>query len=319
MFPYAAQLVEAVYAASPCAEPMFYMTWGRRDGDQGNAPYFPVLGTYEGMDSMLCLRYLYMAEANDASVCPVGRVWRYLRENHPEIELYQSDGSHPSVAGTYAAACAFAVMFFHGDPLTITYFHSSLTDDIAATIRGAVHEVVYSQQASWQRPQPQASVQVDNIAAYEATILIHTTLADSIFLDFGDTYTLTHLHINTLATDTIVQHIYADTGDYQVTLIASRHCMADTAVTTLHISLPDTTGIAQFSIVNSQLSILPNPSSSLPAIMLDGKDVSQQAVITTPNGHTLPYSTWRNDAPAGVYLIRIQSDEKTLQGKFLKL
>ena len=119
VFPYAAQLVEAVYAASPCAEPMFYMTWGRRDGDAYNAQFFSVLGTYEGMDSMLYERYVYMAEANDASVCPVGRVWRRLREDHAEIELYQSDGSHPSTAGTYAAACAFAVMFFHGNPESI--------------------------------------------------------------------------------------------------------------------------------------------------------------------------------------------------------
>ena len=100
VFPYAERLVDSIYAHNPCAEPMFYMTWGRRDGDQQNAQFFPVLGTYEGMDSMLCLRYTYMAEANDASLCPVGRVWRQLRRSNPEIELYSSDGSQPSVAGT---------------------------------------------------------------------------------------------------------------------------------------------------------------------------------------------------------------------------
>ena len=81
VFPYAKRLVDSVYAHNPCGEPMFYMTWGRKNGDAGNAPYFPVLGTYEGMDSMLCERYTYMAQQNDASLCPVGRVWRYLREN----------------------------------------------------------------------------------------------------------------------------------------------------------------------------------------------------------------------------------------------
>ena len=57
VFPFAQRLVDSVYRHSPCAEPVFYMTWGRKYGDAGNAPYFPVLGTYEGMDSMLCLRY----------------------------------------------------------------------------------------------------------------------------------------------------------------------------------------------------------------------------------------------------------------------
>lgn len=121
VFPYAERLVDSVYARNPCGEPMFYMTWGRKNGDAYNAQYFPVLGTYEGMDSMLCERYTYMAQHNDASLCPVGRVWRYLRENHAEIELYQSDESHPSMAGTYAAACAFYTMFFHRDPDSIAY------------------------------------------------------------------------------------------------------------------------------------------------------------------------------------------------------
>ena len=104
VFPYAQQLVEAVYAASPCAEPMFYMTWGRKYGDEHNGRIFPPIGSYEGMDSLLALRYRMMADQNDASLCPVGRVWHYLRDNHPEIELYQPDNSHPSVSGTYAAA-----------------------------------------------------------------------------------------------------------------------------------------------------------------------------------------------------------------------
>ena len=52
-FPYAERLVDSVYAYNPCAVPMFYMTWGRENGDQQNAQYFAPLGTYEGMDSLL--------------------------------------------------------------------------------------------------------------------------------------------------------------------------------------------------------------------------------------------------------------------------
>ena len=76
VFPYASMLVDSIYAHGWCTEPMFYMTWGRRDGDNYNAQFFPPLATYEGMDSLLYLRYLQMASDNDASVCPVGRVWR---------------------------------------------------------------------------------------------------------------------------------------------------------------------------------------------------------------------------------------------------
>ena len=130
VFPYAQQLVSAVYASNPEGEAMFYMTWGRKEGDAPNAAYFPVLGTYEGMDSMLYERYMYMARTYDASVCPVGRVWRYLRANNPEIELYQLDNSHPSQAGSYAAACAFYTMIFHKSPLRIA-FDSDLETSVA--------------------------------------------------------------------------------------------------------------------------------------------------------------------------------------------
>lgn len=150
-FPYAQRLVDSIRSNNPNAEPMFYMTWGRRNGDQDNASEFPVLGTYEGMDSMLCERYTYMAETNNASLCPVGRVWRYLRTNNPDIELYASDGSHPSVAGTYAAACAFYVMFFHRDPDSIT-FNTTLDENKARIIRSAVKTVVYDNLGRWQHP-----------------------------------------------------------------------------------------------------------------------------------------------------------------------
>ena len=153
VFPYAKRLVDSIYANSPCAEPMFYMTWGRKNGDHNNAQYFPILGTYEGMDSMLYERYMYMAEANDASVCPVGRVWHWLRRNS-DIELYQSDESHPSVAGTYAAACAFYTMFFHRDPNLITYRPNNLSEEHAQTIRNAANIIVYTQMEQWTRPLP---------------------------------------------------------------------------------------------------------------------------------------------------------------------
>lgn len=150
VFPFATQLVDAVYANNPEGEAMFYMTWGRKNGDERNAIYFPVLGTYEGMDSMLYERYMYMARTNDASVCPVGRVWRYLRNNNPEIELYQSDDSHPTMAGSYAAACSFFTMIYHRTPTDIV-FRADLNETDATTIREAVKNVVYNNLSFWLR------------------------------------------------------------------------------------------------------------------------------------------------------------------------
>jgi hypothetical protein len=142
VFPYAQELVENIYAASPCAEPMFYMTWGRKYGDEYNRPFFPPIGTYEGMDSLLYERYMYMGRTYDASICPVGRVWRYIRTNYDDIHLYAGDGSHPSLEGSYAAACAFYSLIFRKSPQPITY-NPGIDERIAQTIRNVVQTVVY--------------------------------------------------------------------------------------------------------------------------------------------------------------------------------
>ncbi|MDY5970068.1 MAG: hypothetical protein SPJ13_08675 [Bacteroidales bacterium] len=147
VFPYAKRLVDSIRAHT-AAVPMFYMTWGRRDGDRDNAANYPVLATYWGMDSMLYERYMQMKTSNRAAVCPVGRVWRYLRTCHPQVELYASDGSHPSPAGSYAAACAFFVMFFE-EPASHITFLSSLDSLTATLIRRATDSVVYAKMEQW--------------------------------------------------------------------------------------------------------------------------------------------------------------------------
>ena len=147
-FPYAAQLNGMIEQYNPCAETVFYMTWGRKYGDQDNAAFFPPLATYEGMDSLLYERYMFMTQQNNAIVSPVGRVWRYIRTNHPEIDLYSSDNSHPSVAGSYAAACTFYTTILRKDPTHITEF-CGLNQNVAQIIQNAVKTVVFDQSSTW--------------------------------------------------------------------------------------------------------------------------------------------------------------------------
>lgn len=147
-FPYASILNTQILDANPCAETVFYMTWGRQAGDSDNCANWPPVCTYEGMDDLLFERYMTMAETNEGVVSPVGRVWRYLRENHPEINLYASDGSHPSAAGSYAAASAFYVVFFREDPSQSDYDYT-LDPNVASIIRNAAKTVVYENMLDW--------------------------------------------------------------------------------------------------------------------------------------------------------------------------
>ena len=317
VFPFAARLVDSVYVHNPCAEPVFYMTWGRRDGDAMNAAEFPVLGTYEGMDSMLCERYLQMATDNDASVCPVGRVWRHLRERRPELELYQTDGSHPSTAGTYAAACAFYVMFFGDSPLAITYTPSGLDIGSAETIRNAVHDVVYTRIESWRRPEPTAQIELTDIDGYEVSLTAHLSHAEAASWSLGDGVTAEY-------TDSTLSHTYSESGDYEVTLVASRHCMTDTVRLLVHLT-GDTTTVGIAVCESEKLIIFPNPSVGKPTIVFcphgdENPDWGDPAsiIVTTPDGRNIPYDILKeSDMVRGIYLIRAIRNGVEHRGKFV--
>ena len=308
--PYAARLVDSVYAHNPCAEPMFYMTWGRRDGDAQNARYFPVLGSYWGMDSMLCERYTYMAEANDASLCPVGRVWRYLRTYHPDINLYDSDGSHPSVAGTYAAACAFYVMLFQRNPGAITY-RGSLPFETAQTIREAVRQVVFLDLPRWQRPQPQALMawHTEGLTLHLADRSLH---ADRRHWSFGDGETLA-------TTDTLVSHTYADSGNYNLMLVAGRHCMADTMSQTVTFG---TVGLTAVSLSDG-VRLFPNPAHETLTVLLPVQQC--WATLFALDGRCLwhrslsgPHAVVPLDGlPAGLYLLQVSTPTGIVQKPFI--
>lgn len=146
-----AELDSLINHYNPCTETMFYMTWGRKNGDslfyQVYSPWYEE-PTYEFMDSLIHARYMQLSVMHNAEVSPVGAVWRYIRENHPSIELYHPDGSHPSLAGSYAAACCFYTALFRNDP-TLISFNSSLSATEATIIKEAAKLVVYDSLANW--------------------------------------------------------------------------------------------------------------------------------------------------------------------------
>lgn len=162
-YPYAQQLCEMIRQYNPDAKIVFYMTWGRKYGDQQNAQFYSPLGTYEGMDSLLYARYMMMASDNHTWVSPVGYVWHYIRDHYPEVELYSSDQSHPSLVGTYAAACSFYTIFFQKNPQNIN-FNSSLEPSTAEMVKEVAKTLVYDSLSKWYFP-------VDTVESGDTTAL----------------------------------------------------------------------------------------------------------------------------------------------------
>ena len=100
------------------------------------------------MDSMIRVRYRKIADDNKAELAPVGAVWNYIRSNHPEIELYSADESHPSYTGAYAAALTFYSAIFRKTPFQ-TGFIGELDSETALKIKKAVREVVFNDLEFW--------------------------------------------------------------------------------------------------------------------------------------------------------------------------
>jgi hypothetical protein len=117
VFPAALALDARVHARAPHARTVFYETWARKDGDAPNCKAVPRVCTHDGMRARLADTYRALARKAGGVLAPVGTAWEQALVTHPEVNLYAADGSHPSPAGTYLAACVFVATLFGRSPV----------------------------------------------------------------------------------------------------------------------------------------------------------------------------------------------------------
>ena len=117
---------------------VLFQTWGHQDGDPMNAGIYP---TYDAMQTRIIDGYgRYLASirtgpAPDAEVAPVGQAWAwaYTHNNSLFTALYDTDGSHPSAAGTYLAALVLArTISGHDLPAHVWSPHELPADQVGA-------------------------------------------------------------------------------------------------------------------------------------------------------------------------------------------
>jgi hypothetical protein len=128
MYPAARSLVAAIRTAG--ATPVLLETWAHRDG-------WPENGLdYGAMQAAIDEGYTTIGRELSVGVAPVGEAWQTTLRQHPTIALWQEDGSHPSIAGTYLAACVLYVRIFNASPVGIP-----VTDGLAPDIAGALQAI----------------------------------------------------------------------------------------------------------------------------------------------------------------------------------
>ena len=110
MDPAAKSLADAIRKAG--AIPVFFQTWGRRDGDKQNAKTYPN-DTFKAMQKRLTDGYRNAAKAaGNAHVIPVGEIWAKVLASGDGDKLYSKDGSHPASDGNKLGATVFYSAFF---------------------------------------------------------------------------------------------------------------------------------------------------------------------------------------------------------------
>jgi hypothetical protein len=216
--PFAKILSDSIYANNYCSQPLYYMTWGRQNGD----PQWDSINTFYKMNDRLRAAYLRFTDASQASVAPVGVAWKYVRDNYPAINLYSSDGSHPSLEGSYLAACVFYASIYRETPVNATYF-SSVLPSTAAILQNAAALVVLDSLSTWKlRANNETALArfLVSLTANSITTQNESWRSTSYSWDFGD---------GTTSTATSPSHTFSSTGNFIVQLIAQNECGSDTA------------------------------------------------------------------------------------------
>lgn len=112
-----------------------YETWG-------SPKYGPNHGGIPEMEMKLRSAYENAAAAIGAKVSYVGKAFTYVYENHKDIDLYQSDDTHPTYVGSYLSACVHAASMLGIDPRT-SAFDGELDASTAALMKDIAYRVVY--------------------------------------------------------------------------------------------------------------------------------------------------------------------------------
>lgn len=307
--PYANQLVDAIKDNYDCTEPVFYMTWGRENGDANNCPFAPWVCTYEGMDDSLRARYEYMAEVNESLVSPVGAVWREMRDNGIPFNLYVGDGSHPSIYGSYTAALTFYTIFFENDPTLITYVPNGISGTDATTIKNATKDIVYNNLAQWNVDEYTTQANFTYTVDSNAVTLTNTSTSSETYeWIFPD---------NSTSTDEHSSFEFQADGDYDIQLVATGCGKTDTLTQTITIQGLD--------IVenNVQFNFYPNPVESTLTIHMAESTLDYNVEIYNMQGQLIrSFENTNNidvsELSSGEYVIKITSLTSSSVSKFIK-
>jgi hypothetical protein len=118
----------------------FYMTWGRKYGGQQCIGQFcsPTFVDFFHLQDSMKVSYKMISDSLHSLLCPVGEAWRKAKLLDSSVDLWQSDYSHPTLEGSYLAACVFYAAIFNVSPVGLSFTGGLSTSD-----------ALFCQQCAW--------------------------------------------------------------------------------------------------------------------------------------------------------------------------
>jgi hypothetical protein len=103
------------------AAPILFMSWAYQDKPE--------------MTEQLAAEYIKAGKQNNALVVPAGLAFANVVAARPDLNLYAADKRHPSLMGTYLAACTVVASVYKTNPKGLKYT-AGLPADVAAFLQG---------------------------------------------------------------------------------------------------------------------------------------------------------------------------------------
>lgn len=295
ILPFLEILVDSIRAANECAIPLFYDTWGRRDGDA----MWDSINTFEKMNQRLYNSYERFADLHSGKISPVGIGFEHIKNDVDSpigfTDLYVGDGSHPTPHGTYLAACLFYEVIFDLSAEGNTYLPDGLSESQAMYLQSVASWVLHevdSIELDFTEPTAAFEITYDGLTASFDNQSEH---AFTYLWDFGDGAT---------STEENPIHIFPDDAEYTITLTAI-YCDRENTVDQDGVNTSSTNETEKMNF-----ELYPNPSLN-GEVWINYQGISETLLIYGVDGSLVstltitPNSPFQLSLAKGCYFLRI--------------
>ena len=125
--------------AAEKADVILYQTWGRKE------PHTTLTSngwTHETMAYKLAAAYEAIAEETGYHLSQVGSAFLDVYKNHPEINLYADDNTHPSPTGSYLISLCHYARLYGLSPIGVKYT-AGLNSTTVKILQEAAHKAIF--------------------------------------------------------------------------------------------------------------------------------------------------------------------------------